>query len=438
MAGEVGSKIVYSRELDIRYRADVLVAGAGPAGFAAAVMCARQKKKVLLVEQSGSVGGASVLAMVAEIMNFDDGKNFLSGGIGREIYDKMFETCAYERLTFNLRTEDLKRLYDEMLQEAGVQILFYNRITDAIVEGGTIKYVVLSGPEGNYAVSAQMYIDTTGNGSLCSFAGADYHYGDEDGMTMSATICSLWGGVDFKRKVRDGDAYEAAYADGVFSHYDPVLPGIKENYPEVNVGRGNVGHCFCVDDRSTESLTKAMITGRRMLMEYQRYYREYVAGCENAELLSSADFIGIRESRRIECEYTLSGENFFDQGAFPDEIGRYSYPVDIHPMTADFQGRDDFKKSISLRHEDGESYSIPYRCLVPKKIKNVLVAGRSIGADRTMQASARVIPCCYITGQAAGVAAAVCVENGTSAAEADVTEIRRRLRENGAYLKECL
>ena len=120
-------------------------------------------------------------------------------------------------------------------------------------------------------------------------------------------------------------------------------------------------------------------------------------------------------------------DSFYKSESFPDEIGRYSYPVDIHPMTADVRGMDGFEKAVSLRHSDGESYSIPLRCLIPKDLDNAFVAGRCIGADRAMQASTRVIPCCFITGQAAGVAAAICAEKGIKAVNIDAYEVRKRI-----------
>ena len=134
---------------------------------------------------------------------------------------------------FVINTEKIKRIYDDLLERAGVKILFYNRMTDAVCENRKINYIVLSGPEGVYAAKADYYIDTTGNGSLCTLAGAGYDYGDEQGNTMSTTLCSLWGGVDFERKPRDANYYEKAYADGIFSQYDSVLPGIKANHPDV-------------------------------------------------------------------------------------------------------------------------------------------------------------------------------------------------------------
>lgn len=427
-------KIDYTKQLTVKYTADVFVAGGGPAGIAAAVMCAGQGKRVLLIEQSGAIGGSGVNAMVPEIMNFDDGVNFLAGGFGRIIHDSLYGECLYRREWINVKPEPLKRLYDDMLLNAGVKILLYTRLTDVVTESCNVKYAVLSGQEGVFAVSAKVFIDCTGNGSLCRMAGADSDWGDDCGFTMPATLCSLWGGVDFNEKKNESKWLLHAYENGIITKYDTVLPGIKPNFPEIGIGGGNVGHCFGTDDRSSETLTEATISGRMQLAEYERYYRTYVKGCEGAELILSANQLGIRETYRIKCEKTLDISHFSDGYKYRDEIGRYSYPVDIHPMTPDKNGMNNFNKSVSTRHANGESYSIPYGCLVPEAIGNLLVAGRCIGADRAMVASARVIPCCYITGQAAGIAAALCVENSCLASGVDRELLRERLRLVGAYI----
>lgn len=420
--------ICYQRELPVKYTVDILVVGGGPAGVAAAVSAARQGKKVMLLEQSGTFGGSSMLAGVPELMNFDDGENFICKGFGEEVFNGLGLSIKEKRQWHNVKPEKLKRVYDALIQKSGVIPLCYTRLVDVICEDGVVSQVVVSGAEGIFAIETGFCIDGTGSGMLAALAGAEFEYGDENGVAMSATLCSLWGGVDFEKKGNDdGSMYRTAYADGVFSHYDTILPGIKGNFPEIGVGQGNVGHSFRVDDTSSESLTEATMYGRKILPEYERYYREYMPGCERAELIKSADFIGIRESRRIVCEYMLCGEDFFREAPFEDEIGRYSYPIDIHPMSSDEKGMEGFRQALKMRHGDGESYSIPYRCLVPKKLKNVLVAGRSVGADHAMQASIRVIPGCYITGQACGVAAAVCVEDKTAAKDADVKKIQEIL-----------
>ena len=424
-------QIRYEKTIEVRYKTDVLVAGGGPAGVAAAVMCARAQRKtggsVLLLEQSGTFGGSSTLAGVPELMNFDDGRNFLATGFGEEIYASLFGVCPMDRGWQTVRAERLKLLYDRLMEESGAVFRFYCRITDVILSDDRVTHVIVSAPEGVWAVETGILVDCTGSGALCAMAGCGFDYGDENGVPMSATLCSLWGGVDFSRKKNDGMMIGKAMQDGVFSQYDTVLPGIKPTYPEAGVGGGNVGHCFGVKDIDTESMTHAMIEGRRRLEEYRVYYNRYVPGCENAVLMDSANYLGVRESRRIRCVRTLSETDFSDQSQKPDEIGRYSYPIDIHPVTADSKGMADFGRSVSRRHAPGESYSIPYGCLVPLGIRNMLVAGRCVGADHAMQASVRVIPGCYITGQAAGVAAAICARDHIDTADLDVATMKEIL-----------
>lgn len=431
IGGKIMKKISVSKEYEIKYITDIVVAGGGPSGVAATTTAARLGKNVIIIEQSGTFGGASMLSGVPELVNFDDGIEVISKGFGEEIFNSLEFDIKDSKYGHYYRPEVLKRLYDKLICESGAKVLFYTRIVDAVCLDGCINQIIVSGNEGLYAIDAKCFIDCTGNGSLCALAGASYEYGDENEKTMSATLCSLWAGVDFERKKMgsDGDNVENAYDDGVFSQYDTILPGIKPNMPDVGVGGGNVGHCFGVDDRSTESLTEATFLGRKILEEYETYYTKYVPGCENAQLIRSADYIGIRESKRIKCEYTLNKDDFFKPEPFYDEIGRYSYPIDIHPLTSDKNGMDGFLNSISMRHEKGGSYSIPYRSLVPVDLKNVLVAGKTIGTDHYMQASVRVIPGCYITGQGAGVAAAVCVSDNTSCKDADINKIKEILKE---------
>ena len=428
--------LTYKKELKIRYDTDVLVAGGGPAGVAAAVMAAEAGARVLIIEQSGSFGGVGTLGMVPEIMNFDDGEHFLAGGFGKRLYDALFPPCKFEREWMIASPEVTKRVYDKMIADAKVEYLFFNKLTDAVVENKTITHVIVSAPEGIYAIRAKYFVDTTGNGALSALAGCGFEFGDESGTAMPATLCSLWGNVDFDaldiEQQREG--VEKAYREGILTQYDTILPGMKPIFPECKVAGGNIGHAFAVNDTESRSLSDAMKKSREILAEYERYYREYVVGCENATLLRSADILGVRESRRIHTDKVLKKDAFFASEPFPDEIGRYSYPVDIHPMTPSEKGMTDFEQSILLKHEKGQSYSIPYGALVAKDLDNLLVAGRHIGADRAMQASVRVIPGAFITGQAAGIAAAMCAATGCDTHSLDVKKLQTELKRVGAYL----
>ena len=156
------------------------------------------------------------------------------------------------------------------------------------------------------------------------------------------------------------------------------------------------------------------------------------------ELVATASQLGCRESRRIVGDYVLNLDDFKSRASFPDEIGRYNYSVDIHAAKPDLasyqQYADDYR---NLRYGSGESYGVPYRCLVPQRLSNVLVAGRCVSTDRYMQSSIRVMPGCFITGQAIGTAATICVQNDCDTRSVDVAQLQRRLKDMGAYLPNC-
>ena len=171
-----------------------------------------------------------------------------------------------------------------------------------------------------------------------------------------------------------------------------------------------------------------------------KFYREYVPGCDHIELVATAPLLGVRESRRIKCDYMLGVQDFLERACFEDEIGRYCYPVDIHVMNTD---EEEYKRFLeeynkSLHYEKGESYGIPYRSLIPVSFDNVLTAGRCMGTDRQMEASIRVMPGCYITGQAAGTAAAMACDGSGDVRHVDVKKLQKALAEDGAYLREEL
>lgn len=429
--------MIYKKELNQKYDTDVFIAGGGPAGFAAAVSCARQGCDVFLAEAHGSFGGAGTVGMVPAFMCFGDGVNFLAGGIGREIRDSLYSDRSNDAYGYCINTEQLKRLYDSMALKAGFKFSFFTQLTDVVCDSdGHVEYAVLASKSGMFAVKAKVYIDATGDGDLCAWAGADYGLGDGRGVTMPATLCSLWANIDYSRRnARDDSMLEQAIADHIFTLEDRHLPGISDSDPAHRVGGGNIGHCFNINPIDEHSLTQGMLWGRKTLPEYEIYYNKYLKGFENAGMVMTADMLGVRESRRIKGEYTLCAQDFLDRAVFEDEIGRYCYPVDIHIMSPDKQAYEAFKAEYArFSYGPGESYGIPYRCLIPQKLTNVLTAGKCISADRQMQASVRVMPGCYITGQAAGIAASLACRRGGQTRDIDIHQLQSLIMEAGGYL----
>jgi hypothetical protein len=415
------------------------VVGGGPAGVAAALAAARQGCAVRLIEAHNCLGGMGTAGLVPLFMQFTDGVNFLAGGIGREILDALRKADGTVPADgMGIRAETLKRVYDELLAAAGVPFTFHVQLVDALARDGRIEAAICAGKRGLFAIEARVFIDCTGDGDLAACAGAPYEKGDAAGHMMPGTLCSLWAGIDWE-KVRQsglgmGDSrIEEALRDGVFTLEDRHLPGM---FPVgATLGGGNLGHTFELDGTDEESLTNGCCWGRKSMREYERYYKEYLKGFEKMELAATGSLLGVRETRRILGDYVLNIEDFKKRAVFPDEIGRYSYPVDIHIARPDKESYEKFQKEYTnLRLGPGESYGIPYRVLTPRGLDNLLVAGRCVSTDRSLQASLRVMPGCYITGQAAGAAAAMAVQAGTRTRGIDVRELQRRLKTMGAYL----
>ncbi len=437
-------KLDFSRRVEVRHDVDVFVAGGGPSGLAAATVAARQGAKVFLAEGHSCFGGMGTAAGLPALAFLGDGVNFVSSGFGSEVYDRIWSAGGAapgtERsespkdLFFIYKPEVLKRVYDGMAGDAGFEFSFHTQFLDVDVSGGMVDCAICSGKSGIFAVKAKIYIDATGDGDLCARAGAPFEKGDENGSMQPGTLCSLWTDIDWERVCLCAEKeLPKGFEKKIFSVEDRHLPGLFRT--GLNSGWGNIGHTFGVDGTDERSVTKALIWGRKLALEYERFYKDCLKGYERMELLSTASLLGVRETRRIEGDYVLNLEDFKRRAVFEDEIGRFAYPVDIHPSKPSEetfkQFEDEFK---NLRYKPGESYGIPYRCLLPKGLENVYVVGRSISCDRYIQGSVRVMPGCFITGQAAGMAAAIAAGKGVSTREVELRELQKALLKIGAFL----
>ena len=437
--------VPYSRSLPVKVTADVFVAGGGPAGVAAAVAAARHGAKVVLAESHTCLGGMSTAGKVMVFMPWGDGIHPLADGFGSRVKARLAKESHIKGPAHDM--EAFKRVYDKEMTEAGADFRFYTRLVDVIAEGGEIQYAVCAAPSGMWAVKAKVYVDATGNGDLSVLAGAEWKKGDANGKMMPGTLVSYWDQIDWDRWAKEkpagfagsGQSFGAflpeANRDKVLSVPDLHFSGIFRQ--EGGLGLANMGHCFGVDGTDETSLTKALVEGRQSMVEYERYLHEYLKrGMENARLLATAELLGIRETRRIIGDYVLTHDDYVKRAHFPDEIGRYAYPIDIHPSSADPKAMAEHVKQFQrkYRYARGESYGIPYRILTPKGIRNLLVAGRCVSSDEMVQASIRVIPACYITGQAAGIAAAMAADRALSVHDVPVGELRQKLLAFGACL----
>ncbi len=445
--------ISYQRKLHVRHHVDVLVVGAGPAGIAAALAAARQGVRVLLIEPQTCFGGMGTAAGVPMFCQFSDGINFLAGGIGREVYERCHAAGVFgpdfnaDRKCRNdsnpIHGETLKRVYDRMIVESGIGYALQTYLIDVLATGTRVDAAICSAKSGVFAVQAKVYVDCTGDGDLAAWAGASFKKGDARGRLQPGTLCSVWGGIDW-RKARESGMYgvwpakqQHGLADairaGVLSEPDTNMPGIWPTGE--GLGGGNVGHAFGVDGTDERSLTEALIRQRERLVEYREYFRKYCPGFDNIELAATGAILGIRETRRITGDYELTLDDFQRRAVFPDEIGRYNYSIDVHASSTDAEDVAEFDRTFHSTHmRQGESYGIPYRILTPRGMDNLLVAGRCVSTDRYMQGSIRVMPGCYITGQAAGVAAAMAARSGKRTHVIDVGELQTRLKTLGAYL----
>jgi hypothetical protein len=347
--------------------------------------------------------------------------------------------------------EHLKRILDDFAVAAGVELRFFTRVIDADVREGRIDGVVLSNVEGLRYVRAKTFVDATGDAALAALAGAECKVVLRDTDTVApSTLCSLYGGMHWDDPAygedwRGIDAVKArtktellarAIADGHFTQEDRFMPGM--NKIGERTASLNAGHVFNLDPLSNRSLSDGMVFGRKLAVEYLDFFRKYVPGCADLELLATAPVMGVRDSRRIVGEFELGIEDFRARRQFADQIAVYNRPTDVHPTDTskaeyerflrDFDGKDNLGR--------GGCVGIPYSILVPRGSTNLWVAGRCHSSDTKVHGSIRAQSAAYMMGQAAGTAAAQSVASGEPACELDTQVLVERLRENGAYLPQ--
>lgn len=427
---------------------DVLVVGGGPAGCAAAIAAARQGASVLLIEQTYMLGGAATAGLVNAWTPFSDGIRVTYGGIAQEVFRRTKEQMYHipkDALNWvSIDPEALKAVYDRMMAENGVHVLFGSSLAGVELEKpGVVRCLLVSNKAGLTACKASVYVDATGDGDLCAWAGAELV---SEEAPQPATHCFQLSNVDEYGYRRGGKMtlHPQNPESPIHKIVEDPQFGIADKHLCASfIGPGtmgfNAGHLWNVDGTDPESLSQAVTRGRMQAAAFRDALAEYFPRAfSDAFLVQTAAHMGIRESRRILGDYVFTLENYLNRSTFPDEICRNHYFVDVHPTPTEAKDRTGWHSDDRYeKYGPGESHGIPYRCLTPKGLYNVLVAGRCLSCDHAAQGSLRVMPACLTTGEAAGIAAALALREKTiNVHKAPTGEIRRLLRENGAYLPE--
>lgn len=448
----------YTREIPVEENIDVLVAGGGPAGYSAAISAARLGARVVLIEMHGFLGGMATSGLVTRMDTTSDGRRMVVGGIMSELlhamYDRGYIAPYYDFKRFTAQRgmyspfdpEGMKLLLDEMTQSSGVDVRFFTRLIDVHMAETSpaprIGGIIVSDVEGLHLLKAKTYVDATGDAVLAALSNAPcLRAGTPEAPgIMPPTMCSFFSNIPWDEiPLRDKTPalhsfyFKQAMQDGFFSQPDQLVPGISRDCADT--GDMNAGHLFGLDALNARMLSDGMRQGRRQVQEYADFYRKYVPGFSNMQLVATGSYMGIRESRRIIGEYTLTYDDYKARRQFVDQIGIYTKSVDLHPYDLSEAEIERFRRQGK---EDavgeGECYGLPYGMIVPRGFVNLWVAGRCASSDRLTNSAVRVQPASAILGQAAGTAACLCANDGKPAFAPDMPRLLHVLEEHGAIL----
>ena len=432
-------EIIYGKERKIPVidSVDVLVVGGGPGGLGAAVMAGRNGCRTLLAERFGALGGMAFHGEVNPFMYNHFEKRSMDRPVFIDWCEKMlqyYSPSEAERIPFDpsygstLLSKDFAMLaMEDLVLESGCTIRYHHTLADVVREGDTLRYAVFQTKSGLCAVESRVFIDSTGDGDLAFLAGCRYEMGNSSGVCQPMSSCFKLSHVDLKRippRAVLNELYEKAKESGlIHCPREDVLyfTAINENTLHFNTTR--------IVKRSPVDaldLNEAELEAHRQMREIARWLIAEVPGFEHARISSSAARIGVRESRRIRGIRRLGREVFTERRKFPDAVLRCNYTIDIHNPTGTGTEIESMPNT--------EYFEIPYGCIVPEGVKNLVVGGRPISVDQALHSSCRVMPPAISLGQAAGVAAAMSCQSGTALPDLDGVKVRGQLRALGANL----
>jgi len=439
-----------SKTIPVMAQPDVPVVGSRPAGLAAALASARAGMDTMLVERYGCFGGNITQAQVETIAWYRHEHTVEAGGIGVEFENRAKAMGGThkdpEALAECLDADMFKFVADTLVQEARIVPILHCLAVGTLMEGQLIKGIITESKSGRQAILARRVIDATGDADIAHRAGAPHRKARGDEM-MSVTTSFGCSGVDverFKDYVNANPARLAEWAgttsgkeDDLFTPYlgQPFIKAKEEGLIPQNMRVEVIWHSLTeageathinavrihgIDPTDVRDLTRAEIEGRRHAMLIVEALKKYIPGFEKAKLRTFASSLGIRSSRKIIGEYNLTGQDVRNEARFDDTIG-------IFPEFIDGYG-------VVIIPTTGRYFQVPYGIMVPREVENLLVAGRCVAGDKLSHAATRQMMCCAVTGQAAGTAAAVSIQDRVSCRRVDIAKVQKALEKSGVRI----